>query len=425
MRFVFLNPVAEFGGGEQSLISWMKAVTEAFPQAEIVLIVPALGPLADRARAGGVRVEVLPIPDAIAELGDSTARGGRLSALAGLLSRVLIALPAAWKYAFQFRAILAKMAPDIIHSNGIKSHLALWLASTGRGRSGSDGPPIFWHIHDFIGQRPLVAKALGIMAWGVRAAVAVSEAVASDARAVAPQLPIRVIHNVVDLNRFSPGPVDGNWLDQQAGFPPAIPGTIRVVLVATYARWKGQDVFLKAAAKVLQQSQSFPIWFYIVGGPIYKTAGSQFSRDELQSLATQLGVHASVGFVAYQNRTNDVYRSADIVVHASTLPEPFGLTIVESMACGRATIVSQAGGAAELFTDGHDAVGTRPGDVGSLASAIIRLAGDSPLRERIGENARKSVEAKFNPQCLPEKVSKLYDPLWKSGLTDGTNRRTE
>lgn len=52
MRFVFLNPVAEFGGGEQSLISWMKAVTEAFPQAEIVLIVPALGPLADRARAG-------------------------------------------------------------------------------------------------------------------------------------------------------------------------------------------------------------------------------------------------------------------------------------------------------------------------------------------------------------------------------------
>jgi glycosyltransferase involved in cell wall biosynthesis len=43
-----------------------------------------------------------------------------------------------------------------------------------------------------------------------------------------------------------------------------------------------------------------------------------------------------------------VYRSLDIVVHASTKPEPFGRTIAEAMACGRAVLLSRESGVAEL-----------------------------------------------------------------------------
>ena len=56
----------------------------------------------------------------------------------------------------------------------------------------------------------------------------------------------------------------------------------------------------------------------------------------------KLGVEAHVGFIGFQSEPVDIYRAADVVVHASTQPEPFGLTIVEAMACGRATVVSEA-----------------------------------------------------------------------------------
>jgi len=60
-----------------------------------------------------------------------------------------------------------------------------------------------------------------------------------------------------------------------------------------------------------------------------------------------------VGFVPFQDNPADVYRALDIVVHASTKPEPFGRTIVEAMACGKPVIAAQTGGAAELFTHDH------------------------------------------------------------------------
>ena len=202
-----------------------------------------------------------------------------------------------------------------------------------------------------------MARALRWACKGVSRAIAISEAVARDAGAILKGVPVTVVYNAVDTAQFVPGPGDGAWLDRLAGLPAAGDGTIRVGLVATYARWKGQDLFLRAIGHM--QSVR-PARFYIVGGPIYKTKGSQFSHSELRDLACELGVADRLGFVPFQADTADAYRALDVVVHASTHPEPFGRTIVEAMACSRPTVVSRAGGAAELFTDGEDALGWRP-----------------------------------------------------------------
>ena len=69
-------------------------------------------------------------------------------------------------------------------------------------------------------------------------------------------------------------------------------------------------------------------------------------------------------------------RALDVVVHASTQPEPFGLVIAEAMACGRAVITSAAGGAAEIIDAGVDAITHPPGDAASLSACMVRLARD-------------------------------------------------
>ena len=108
-----------------------------------------------------------------------------------------------------------------------------------------------------------------------------------------------------------------------------------------------------------------------------------------------MGLAGKVGFTGFLEDTPAAMRSLDVIVHASTAPEPFGMVIIEGMACGKAVIASQAGGAAELFIDGEDALAHRPGDAAALARQIQRLASDGQLRRRLGDGGRARCRAAF------------------------------
>jgi glycosyltransferase involved in cell wall biosynthesis len=270
--------------------------------------------------------------------------------------------------------------------------------------------PVVWHIHDFVGARPVVARALRWSSRRAAGAIAISEAVAQDARHTLPNVPVDVVYNAIDTDRFAPGPGEGATLDALAGLPLAAPGTVRVGLVATYARWKGHELFLEAAARFTARNACpWPVRFYIVGGPVYRTHGSQFTEAELRACSARHGLAGRVGFIGFQRDVAGVYRALDVVVHASTQPEPFGLTIVEAMACGRAVIVAQAGGAAELFRDGCDALGVPPGNAAALTEAIAALAADPERRSRLGERARRRAVAQFARARLGHEIAAVYD----------------
>ncbi len=400
MRVLYLNPVGFVGGAERVLLSVMAAVRAAEPSWDLRLLVATPGPLLERAAEVGVPGVLLPMPAAMAAAGDSRHRGsGWLSRSAGLLRQGVVLAPGLCCYGRRLRRAVREIAPDLIHSNGIKSHLLARLAGT---------PPVVWHVHDFYGERPFVRRMLRWARRGVAGAIAVSEAVGRETRELFPGLPTRVVPNTVDTRTFAPGPGDPDLLDRLAGLSPAPTGTGRVGLVATYARWKGHDVFLRAAAEVLRGQPTLAVRFYLIGGPIYHTEGSQFSPGELRSLAGSLGIEAHVGFVGFRPDPADVYRALDVVVHASTRPEPFGLTIAEAMACGRAVVVARAGGAVELFTHDEDAVGVEPGWPEVLARVLRDLLADGPRRWRLGDNARRTALCRFSPERLGPQVLAAY-----------------
>src|SRR5437762_10771501 len=101
--------------------------------------------------------------------------------------------------------------------------------------------------------------------------------------------------------------------------------------------------------------------------------------EDLKRMAAGLGLEGKVGFTGFLTHPAEAMRALDVVVHASTKPEPFGLVIVEGMACGRAVIVSGAGGAAEFTVDGVNALEHAPGDAVGLARLMMRLAQDREL----------------------------------------------
>src|SRR3954451_10470170 len=110
-------------------------------------------------------------------------------------------------------------------------------------------------------------------------------------------------------------------------------------------------LFLDAAAQLTARRPDLQLRYFIVGGPIYHTSGSQFSVSELTARIASLGLADRVGLISFQAEPASIYPMLDVVVHASTEPEPFGRTIVEAMACGRPVIVTRGGGSVELFKE--------------------------------------------------------------------------
>jgi glycosyltransferase involved in cell wall biosynthesis len=95
------------------------------------------------------------------------------------------------------------------------------------------------------------------------------------------------------------------------------------------------------------------------------------------------------------------------LVHCSVVPEPFGLAVLEGMAAGLAVVAADAGGPAELITDGLDGLLTRPGDVQDLADALRLLAGDRALRAKLGSSAQLRSRL-FSPERAVAGLLEVY-----------------
>ena len=373
------------------MLASLRAAQPAWP---LQLVSGADGPLVERASALGVAVAVTPLPEDVARLGETGAlAAGGPAKFAAQVGRA--AGPIA-RYIGAMHGVLAPFSPDVLHTNGFKMHLLGAFAATDAA--------VVWHVHDYVRSRRVSARLLKWTVGRAAALIANSHSVAADVRQALGPVPVTTIYNAIDLERFSP---DGEALDldRRAGVAPAPPGTVRVGLLATFARWKGHDTFLDAIARL---PTTAPVRAYVIGGPVYQTDASQWSLEELRSMARARGIEQRVAFTGVVDRADAALRSLDIAVHASTQPEPFGLVIAEAMACGRAVIVSAAGGAAELVTPNDTALTHTPGDSAGLAAAIESLIVDGDRRAVLGRAARASAAVRFDRSRLGGELSAVY-----------------
>lgn len=396
MRLLYLNPNGSIGGAERSLLEMLAALRQAQPGLTLGLLVTDEGPLARHANELGIEVLTLPLPARLATIGDWNAAPG--AALAGLL-KLGQALPALIAYRPRLQEAIGKWRPDLVHANGFKAHLLGALATP-------TGIPLIWHLHDYLGRRPLMARMLKLWRARCHLLIANSHSVARDGAALlGPRVKTVVLYNGVDLTHFSP---QGPSLDLDA-LASLSPGTsLRVGLLATLARWKGHEIFLRALAAL---PSTLALRGYVIGGPIYHTAGSQTDLPRLRELAAQLGLAGRVGFTGHIDDPAAALRALDIVVHASTDPEPFGMAIAEAMACGRALVVSATGGAVEIISAGHDALSHQPGDVAGLAAQVGRLASDGALRRTLAQAARTSALRRFDSRRMARELMHHYRAL--------------
>jgi glycosyltransferase involved in cell wall biosynthesis len=403
VRISFINSAASLGGAERSLLDIFAALQQHPARVALHLIAPGDGPLVERARALGVATTVVPMPPVLSRVGDSasSSRAGRQRHWLDAAARVAVAAPATLHYVGRIKDALAAHRPDIVHANGFKAQV---LASLAKPRD----VPAIWHVHDYVSDRPVTARLLRLLRSRCALLVSNSRSVQRDAAHILRgAVRHEIVYNAIDVDYFSPrGPqLD---LDALSGLQTPANGTIRVGLVGTFARWKGHDVFLRAVGRL---RDLLPVRGYVIGAPVYLTRGSQWSMDELRAQARGLGLDRYVGFTGFIEDRAAAYRALDVVVHASTEPEPFGLTIAEAMACGKPIVVSAAGGALELISPGENAFIHSPGDPISLAERVRTLADDPALRARLGAAARVTAAARFNRHRLARDLTPVYESV--------------
>ncbi len=173
----------------------------------------------------------------------------------------------------------------------------------------------------------------------------------------------------VDVKQFTPG--DGKERDRE------------VLSIGAPINLKGHRAVVEAIG--LLPARSRPRLRVIAPRP----AG----LSELQAVAGRLGVELAVDIAVGEEGLIRRYRSAMATVCAARL-EPFGLTALESMACGTPVVAFREGGFQESVIDGENGMLVEP-EVEALAEALGRLCADAALAKKLGRSGRKHVESRW------------------------------
>jgi glycosyltransferase involved in cell wall biosynthesis len=230
--------------------------------------------------------------------------------------------------------------------------------------------------------------------------VCVSEASAAAQRRFTPGKPVSVIYCGTSVH--DPATVVGTGAEIRAaqGW-----GDNTVVgIVGRLEPWKGQAMFLEAAALVARELPGTR--FAVIGGAILGWEGTY--PDELRELARTLGIADTVLFAGHQANVLPWYDALDVVVHASAA-EPFGRVLVEAMALGKPLVTVAEGAGPEIVEDGDSGIVVERSPR-ALADGIMRIARDPGLAAKIGSGAVTRA-AVFSPERAAAEFASVLDSL--------------
>jgi glycosyltransferase involved in cell wall biosynthesis len=115
-----------------------------------------------------------------------------------------------------------------------------------------------------------------------------------------------------------------------------------------------------------------------------------------------------VEFTGFRDDVNQLLQKMDIVVHASTTPEPFGQVVTEGMAAGKPVVATRGGGVVEIVEDGETGFLVPMGDAHKMADAVCSLL-ESPERAReMGIKGRERVHQQFSIQRSARMIESVY-----------------
>lgn len=197
-----------------------------------------------------------------------------------------------------------------------------------------------------------------------------------------------------------PNPVDAREIRTLSNeYEVPLAGGFDICAIGKLTPYKGYDVLLEAVGRAGPRLGKWSL--RIVGdGP---------QRPALERAARRLGIDEQISFLGFVENPYPELRASSLFVQPSRF-EGFGVTIVEALALRVPVVATASGGPEDVLDGGRYGLLVPPGDADALAAAILRVAVDEELRNRLSDAADGAAE-RYAPATAASAVMRLVDTV--------------
>ena len=416
-RVLYIDHTSAMGGGEVALLNLVKYLDRR--QYVPVVLLLQDGPLHAKLLEAGIETHLYCVAGSVL--------GARKDTLGLQTLMQLRDVRQACGAVFGVAKLIRRLNVELVHTNSLKSDIIGGLAARLCRKL------VIWHVRDRIDDDYLpgpVVHAFRILTkfiptWVIansgatlntlrrrsRSSAAIPSGIAFDSKedlvwresgTIGGRTGVRVVHDGTIAAPQSSAALPTPQEDPQ----PLRAGPPCVALVGRITRWKGQHVFLQAAAWTHRR---FPeVRFQIVGAALFD---EKEYEAEIHALALKLGTQGYVEFLGFRANIPQYMAGIDLLVHASTTGEPFGQVLIEAMSLGKPVVATNGGGVPEIVVHGETGLLVPMDDGVAMAEAICQILADPQAAARMGERGRQRVGEQFTIGHTVQKVQKVYDQL--------------
>jgi glycosyltransferase involved in cell wall biosynthesis len=382
MRIAHVITRMILGGAQENTLLTCEGLLKRYGDDVLLITGPALGlegSLIERARAGGVPLEIMPA-----------------------LRRAIHPWHDLRSYR-QLLRVLRDFRPDVVHTHSAKGGI-LGRAAAHRLRV----PTIVHTVHGapFHEYQNAIAREFSRRAerWAARrchALISVADAMTARlaAAGVAPAEKFTTIRSGFAVEPLLKADAQREPLRRQLGYQP------RDVVIGKIARLfplKGHEYLLRAAPAIVAARPDAR--FLLIGDGRL--------RERLQRNVDRAGLAEHFRFfgLAQPEKIPGLLAAMDVVVHVS-LREGLARVLPEAMIAGRPVISYDVDGAREVVIDHETGILLPPRSVDALSAAVIKLAKDPGLRARLGDEGRRRCTEPFRAETMVAQIRELYERL--------------
>jgi len=312
----------------------------------------------------------------------------------------------------QLRRAIAEAKPDLIHANSIRAGLVATAASIFTGK------PVFWHLQDELPRHPLSSAIRLFAAASSRVRlIAASQATADSfygriLRLFKNRLPLRVIHNVIELEKFEVDSRNRQKVREEFGFDE---NEFAIGIVGQITPRKGQLELIRTFAEARKQLPRSTL--LIVGAPMFNRDDLYF--EELKQTVRELNLENRVKFTGKRSDVAQMMQSLDVLV-VNSKSEAFVIVAIEAMACGTPVIATEVGGIREMIEHQVNGWLVPFGDERLLSDALITLNRQPEMLAAFSEAGKKLVAERFHAEKFIADLEDFFEQSVTQSEKQGT-----
>jgi len=286
---------------------------------------------------------------------------------------------------------IRRARPSVIHCNSATTKYTFYSALAAKLLK----IPFIWHVRvtESGGWRDKLISSL------CTKIIVISDSVREKFEGIADRKKLVKIHNGVDTELFRPG-LDVEYLFREF----QIESNRKIVGVfSRLDPWKGHALFFEAAKSIREKCPDAV--FLIVG------EGEKEYKAELARIVDERGLKDVVLFAGFRKDIPQLMNICEVIVNPSLMPESFGRTIIEAMACGKAVVATKIGGPIEVIEEGVSGLLVPEKNSQMLAQACLHLLENLNRAREMGLRGRKRAVEFFSAEKITKEIEKIYEEL--------------